>query len=94
MKRINQFQQNRTFSTNQGRFYKNLNSGKDEARNEVPDANEARTFWSNIWSQEKQHNGQAQWIEDFKEECEEKEKQGNIEITEEKMMKIIRKMPN
>ena len=92
--RINQFQQNRTFSTNQGRFYKNLNSGNEEAASEVPDANEAKAFWSNIWSQEKQHNGQAQWIEDFKEECEGKEKQGKIEITEEKMMKIIRKMPN
>ena len=42
--RINQFQQNRTFKNNQGRFYKNLNNDGQYEKSEVPDAEEAKKF--------------------------------------------------
>lgn len=92
--RINQFRQNRTFQNNQGRFYKNLDSGGCQEKSEAPDAEEAKTFWNGIWGQQKKHNKDAEWLKDYKEECARKEKQEKITITMEKMMKNLRKMPN
>ena len=43
--RINQYQQNRTFKNNQGKFYRQLNSGgRNYETTEVPDKKEAREF--------------------------------------------------
>ena len=47
--RINQYQQNRTFQNNQGKFYQQLNSGGKQERNDVPDAEAANEFWEGIW---------------------------------------------
>ena len=43
--RINQYQQNRTFKNNQGKFYRELNSGgKNYETTEVPDKKAAHEF--------------------------------------------------
>ena len=52
--RINQYQQNCTFKDNQGKFYRELNSGgRNYETTEVPDKNEAQEFGGSIWGERK-----------------------------------------
>ena len=51
---INQYQQNCTFKDNQGKFYRELNSGgRNYETKEVPDKKEAQEFWESIWGERK-----------------------------------------
>ena len=86
--RINQYQQNRTFQNNQGKFYQQLNSGGKQERN--PDAEAAKEFWEGIWGVENEHNESAEWLGQFKDEM----RRNNVEqerfiITEEKMQRLL-----
>ena len=58
--RIKQFQDNRNFQTNQGRFFKNL-EGKKE-RTKPPNAENATAFWKGILSTKVEHKRDAGWI--------------------------------
>ena len=82
--RINQYQQNHTFKNNQGKFYRDL---KREGRNyemaDVPDKKEAQELWKDV-----------EWLENFKKDFENKEEQEEVEVTQEKIKKILRKIPN
>ena len=52
--RIKQYQQNHTFKNNQGKFYRELNSGsggRNYETTEVPDKKEALEFWESIWGE-------------------------------------------
>ena len=60
---------------------------------EERDKEEARNFWSSIWSQETKHNESAEWINDIKEQLS-SQKQDDILITAEKVAKTLGKMPN
>ena len=92
--RINQYQQNRNFKNNQGKFYRELNSGgRNYETTEVPDKKEAQEFWGSIWGERKDHEKDAEWLENFKRYFEYKEEQEKGEITPEKIKKILRKMP-
>ena len=52
--RITQFRQNRIFNGDQKKIYTELNGG--EARStEVPNAEESKKFWSDIWSVDEEH---------------------------------------
>ena len=51
--RINQYQQNRTFRNNQGKFYQDLNRGGKHVQNDVPDLEAAKKFWEEIWEPRK-----------------------------------------
>ena len=62
---IKQFQDNRNFETNQGRFSKNL-EGKEE-RTKPPNAEDATAFWKGIWSTKVEHKQDAEWIDKAKE---------------------------
>ena len=91
--RINQFRQNRTFSVDQNKFYKELNGG--EARtNEVPDAEESRRFWGDIWTVEKEHNKGAEWLSELKDEVKERHSQIGVTINIENIRTQAKKMPN
>ena len=59
----------------------------------IPNAEESRTFWSGIWSVEKEHNKEAKWLNDLKEEMMKLEQQ-NVVINEDKVKKQCSKMPN
>ena len=65
--RINQFRQNRIFSVDQKKIYKELN-GSEARTNEVPDAEESRRFWDDIWTVEKEYNTRAEWLSELKDE--------------------------
>ena len=93
--RINQYRQNRLFQNNQHRFYQELNEeGQQQENNEAPDQGEARRFWSDIWSKEVEHNKDAEWLEDFRHVMSDTQQQEKIEITVEKVQKMVQKIPN
>ena len=59
--RINQYQQNRTFKNNQGKFYRELNSGgRNYGTAEVPDKKETQEFLENICGERKEHRKDAE----------------------------------
>ena len=76
--RIKQFQDNRNFETNQGRFFKNL-EGKEE-RTKPPNAEDATEFWKGIWGTKVEHKRDAEWIDKAKEKMP-SEKQNTVKIT-------------
>ena len=53
--RIEQFRQNRLFEVDQKRIYTEFN-GRRERSIVVPNKEESRQFWGNIWSIRKEHN--------------------------------------
>ena len=69
--RMSQFQQNRLFNNNEGRFYQQLNNDQGWEESEAPDPEEAKTFWSDIWSKEGKHKKDAEWLKGFYEEVKE-----------------------
>ena len=92
--RINQYQQNRTFKNNQGKFYRELNSRERNYKTtELPDKKETQEFWGNIWGERKEHRKYAEWLKNFKRYFEYKEEK-EVEIIPEKFKKILRKMPD
>ena len=93
--RINQYQQNMMFKNNESRFYQKLNNDDGQNNeNAIPDADESKRFWSDIWGKEVKHNGKAEWLNDFKQEMGDTPKQQRVEITEPKVKKLLRKVPN
>ena len=87
---INQYQQNQMFVKNQGRFLQQLNNKEENHQCETPNSVEAKTFWRGTWSERKGHHKGAKWLKGVKKELE----QDEIDITKEKMMRALRKMPN
>ena len=53
--RVSQFQQNWFFRNNEGRFYKQIDGSKEGEEIVIPNAQEAKTFWTDIWDQEVEH---------------------------------------
>ena len=84
--RVSQFQQNRLFRNSEGRFYKQIDGseGREETPNVLPDAQEAKIFWTDIWGQE-EHNKDATWLRKIK-----KDMNGQ----QEKLKKILKKISN
>ena len=91
--RINQYQQTRTFVNNQGRFFRRLNNEEENHQCEIPNSVEAHTFRRGIWCERKEHCKDAEWLKDVKKELEQNEGQDKIDITKNKMMRVMRKMP-
>ena len=50
------------YSNNQKIFFERL-EGKERSNDVIPDANETKTFWKEIWEKEIEHNHRAEWIE-------------------------------
>ena len=86
---------NRTFKSNQRKFYRELNSGgRNYESTEVYDKKEAQAFWRSIWRERKEHWKDAEWLTNFKRDFEYKAEQKEVEITPKKNKKILRKIPN
>ena len=93
--RINQYQQNPTFKNNQGKFYRELNSGgRNYEATEIPHKKETQEFWKSIWGERKEHPKDAEWLENFERDYEYKEEQEEVQITPEKIKKTLRRMLN
>ena len=91
--RIHQYRINRLFKVDQKRVYNEFNGQMGNIRGDMPNTEEIRTFWSGIWSVEKEHNKKADWLSDLKKEMVKLEQQ-NLVISEEKVKKLCSKIPN
>ena len=93
--RIQQYRINRLFEIDQKKVYNELN-GQNNIKSDglVPDANESQQFWSDIWSVEKEHNREAEWLSEMKEKEIPHERQENILIDETKVKKQSKRLPN
>ena len=90
-KRIDQFRQNKLFQTDQGKVYQELNG--TQTNGIAPESEDAKQFWSNIWSKSVEHKKDAEWLKDLKHEVEVDE-QEEIVIDQTKLEKALNKMPN
>ena len=90
-KRIKQFRQYKLFQTDQNRLYQELN-GEDRS-GVSPDKEQGKSFWSNIWSKEINDNSSVERIGEIKEEVGVQE-QENIELTADKMEKMLKMLAN
>ena len=81
------------FTSNQQRLFQELEGNKDETPI-VPDAERSKAFWSSIWSKSKVCNGQADWLNDIEENLGAIRKQETLAVTEAKVEKQIKKIPN
>ena len=52
----------------QKKVYNEFNGQTGSSNGDMLNAEESRTFWSEIWSTEKEHNKEAKWMSDLKEE--------------------------
>ena len=80
--RVKQYQQNRLFVMNQRKVYQELN-GVERNETIVPDASESIKFWEGIWSKEKVHNREAEWLGEMK---------GEVNYEQQRELKIDRSM--
>ena len=53
------------FNIDQNRVYKEFNGEMSNER-VIPDAEESRRFWREIWDNTKEHNKEAEWFKDLK----------------------------
>ena len=91
--RIQQYRINRLFKVDQKKVYNEFNGQKGGSNGDKPNPEESRTFWSGIWSVEKEHNKEADWLGDLKEEMV-KLKRQNVVINEDKVKKQCSKTSN
>lgn len=61
--RNNQFQQNKLFSENPGKFYNNILLKKKQVER-PPSKEEIEAYWKGIWSKNIKHNATATWIQE------------------------------
>lgn len=89
--RIEQYRQNRMFQSNQKRLFEQLEN-VDTDDTVIPDAEESKTFWANIWDNPIDYNSNADWLKELESEVNEVEKQNDIEITPAMVTKQLRKI--
>ena len=90
-KRIKQFYDNQNLETNQGRFFKNLES--KEERTKPPNAEDATAFWKGIWSTNVERQWDEEWIEKAKEKMP-SEKQNAVKITKDGVKRKLKSVPD
>ena len=67
--RVQQYRQNRMFEYDQKKLYKELYGDSSRTdTNCMPDAEESCEFWSNIWDNPIEHNRDAEWLTDVRDE--------------------------
>ena len=92
--RVSQVQQNRFFRNNEGRFYRQIDESEEGKEIVIPDAQEAKTFWTDIWGQDVEHNKDATWLREIKNDMNLKKNQARVLISQDKLKKILKKIPN
>ena len=63
---MSQFQRNRIFTNTVGQFYKQIDGSEEGEEFVMPDAQEAKTFWADLWGQEVEHNKDVTYIREIK----------------------------
>ena len=91
LNRIKQFQDNRRFKSNQGRFFKDINGGQEKTI--PPNPEEAIQFWNGIWGNNVRHNEEAEWIKNQKGKSS-AARQENVTITLADVKDKVKKVPS
>ena len=92
---VQQYIQNRIFEYDQKKLYKELDgdsSGTDKIC--MPDAEESCEFWSSIWDNPIEHNRDAEWLNDVKDELSQCLAQEDVKISEVDMRRQLKKVAN
>ena len=90
--RTEQYMQNQLFESNQTRLFNELE--ETQRANVIPDAEESRWFWSDIWDQVVTHRKTTDWLRKVEIQLAELTVQDDIHIEIKKVRKKIRKMLN
>ena len=61
---------------------------------EVPERNQAKLFWTHLWSAEIVHIRKAKWLEDFKMKMIVEHRQAAVNTTRKIILKILGRVPN
>ena len=73
-KRTKFYRQNKIFSTDAKKFYREIGKGTIPVE-EPPSQEELERFWNNIWGKEKKYNKEAAWVKREEERMADKEEQ-------------------
>ena len=84
---------NRLFKVDPKKIYNEFNGQTGSSNRGIPNVEESRAFLSGIWSVEKEHNKEAKWLSDLKQEMVKLEQQNEV-INEDKVTKQCSKMSN
>ena len=90
---VSHFQQNRVFRNNDSQFYKQIGESEKGEETVIPDGQEAKTFWTDVWGQEVEHNKNSTWLREIKKDMNGKNKEAPVHILQEKLKKILKKIP-
>ena len=88
--KLQQQRHNQFFKNNQSQLYKEL-SGSINQENPPPNAAEAVTFWENIWSREKEHNREANWLNEVSRMMEGCGQQEDVVVTKEDVVNWVKR---
>ena len=80
------------FAVDRKKVLNELN-GETRGQNVVPGAEESRKFWSEIWGIRKEHNRQAEWLNELKRQ-QNNVRMEEVEITTEMVKNQCRQIPN
>ena len=89
--KIQQYRINRLLKVDQKKFYNEFNGQTGSSNGDIPNTEESRTFWSEKRRGEKEHNKEAKWLSNLKEEMVKLERQ-NLVINEDKVKKQCSKI--
>jgi hypothetical protein len=61
--------QNKQFILNEKQFYRNLTQHEETSNDSLPSTESLEKYWSYLWSNPVNHNQDAYWINDLKDDC-------------------------
>ena len=91
---MSQFKQNRLFRNNEGWFYNQIDGSEEGEEIVKSDAQEGKIFWTDIWSQEVEHDKDATWLREIKKDMNGKNREAQAQISREKLKRIMKKILN
>ncbi|XP_059054545.1 uncharacterized protein LOC131848640 [Achroia grisella] len=91
--RVERYQQNRLFMSDQRKFYRNLERPKLQPTGQRPETANFVAFWRQLWSEPVEHEEGA-WMHGVEEACARITPMNVIAITQEDVVAAIRRAPN
>ena len=85
---------NRMFKVAPKTVYRGMRDGSQQKVKNMPEQTEVESFWKSIWNVPTQHNTEAPWLEDLKQEYCKNVKAKDYEITDEVLDKVLSKLVN
>ena len=90
--RMRQYRQNRLVAVDRKKVLNELN-GETRGQNVIPGTEKSRKLWSEIWGIRKEHNRQAEWLNELKLQ-QNNVRMEEVVITTEMVKSQCRKIPN